>query len=68
MADDIDRAQADCDFFLNQALAASKKKEPLHNGVCLFCAEKSEAKFCDRFCFEDFERLERAMSIAGKQA
>lgn len=65
MADDIDRAQADCDFFLNQALAASKKNEPVHNGFCLFCAEKSEAKFCDRFCFEDFERLERAKHISG---
>lgn len=60
--DDIDRAQAGAEMFLDAALANARRAmhpTAAETGVCLNCGEVLESgRFCDADCRDDYERRE----------
>jgi hypothetical protein len=67
MADDIDRAQTETDFFLARAINNLQRRELTPRGECLFCAEKvtDRALFCGSECRDDYDRLVAARARVG---
>lgn len=57
MADSIDNSQDIIERFTNKTLVNILETKPApYSGYCLHCEEPvTEARFCDRFCREDFE-------------
>jgi len=68
MADDIDRAQQEEEFFLARAINNRRRWDPLPRGECLFCAERvtDRALFCGSECRDDYDRLIAAQSRNGR--
>jgi hypothetical protein len=66
MSDEFDLAsdleQAERDHLIAQA---RNKPKYIHNGRCCNCGEKSEARFCDKFCADDFEKMIQAKKRNG---
>lgn len=64
MADEIDRASEQEEWFREKALS-QRKPEPEYDGHCLNCDKETEGAYCDRECREDAERFDRARQRAG---
>jgi hypothetical protein len=67
MADEFDLA-SDLEQAEREHLIAQARNKPkyIHNGRCCNCGEKSEARFCDKFCRDDFEKIIKAEKMNGK--
>lgn len=72
--DIVDRADEQAQFHLDHEIAKVRNQAKTTNyrnrtiGRCLFCEEKVDDNaqvFCDEFCKEDYERLERARQHRG---
>ena len=60
--DEADRAQIAIDQHLEFAIKKSSGVTVKHNGFCLYCKEKSDKRFCDVDCRDDYEKRKRAES------
>jgi hypothetical protein len=68
MADDIDRAQQEEEFFLARAINNVPRADLQARGRCLFCEEKvaEGVRFCSSECRDDFDRLHAAQNRNGR--
>lgn len=73
-ADPIDRASAEQQALLDTQLRVAKEKaaaEPklAYKGKCYNCEDplKEPLRFCDGYCVEDYEKLQRAKSPAFRR-
>lgn len=74
LADPIDRAAEEQTRTLEMQLQAAKDRaaaEPklVYTGKCYNCEEplKDELRFCDSYCVEDYEKMQRAKSPAFRR-
>lgn len=65
MSDELEQAAELEELERNIALANRKHPEMTFTGACYYCEEAvSTGCFCSPECCEDFQRIERASSIA----
>jgi hypothetical protein len=67
VADDIDRAQQEEEFFLTRAMAATKRPGLVACGRCHYCNENVEpgALFCGPECRDDFDHEQACRKRSG---
>ena len=63
--DEVDRAQIAIDQHLEFAIKNSSGVTVKHNGFCLYCKEKSDKRFCDVDCRDDYDAEEKIKRING---
>ena len=63
--DEADRAQIAIDQHLEFAIKNSSGVTVKHNGFCLYCKEKSDKRFCDVDCRDDYDAEEKIKRING---
>lgn len=66
MSDIFDDADTATEIWLQNNIR-NRKKAPEVTGFCLSCGEPTEGAFCDNYCSEDFEKLQRAKAINGSR-
>ncbi|WP_443699663.1 hypothetical protein [Pseudomonas sp.] len=73
-ADPIDRASAEQEALLQAQLkaardTAARAPKLLYTGKCYNCQEPLDDpdRFCDKYCTEDYEKLQRAKSPAYRR-
>ncbi len=64
--DEADRAQIAIDQHLEFAIKNSSGVTVKHNGFCLYCKEKSDKRFCDVDCRDDYDAEEIIKRIKGR--
>ena len=64
--DEADRAQIAIDQHLEFAIKNSSIVTVKHNGFCLYCKEKSDKRFCDVDCRDDYDAEEKIKRINGR--
>lgn len=64
--DEADRAQIAIDQYLEFAIKNSSGVTVKHNGFCLYCKEKSDKRFCDVDCRDDYDAEEKIKRINGR--
>ena len=64
--DEADRAQIAIDQHLEFAIKNSSSVTVKHNGFCLYCKEKSDKRFCDVDCRDDYDAEEKIKRINGR--
>ena len=64
--DEVDRAQIAIDQHLEFAIKNSSGVTVKHNGFCLYCKEKSDKRFCDVDCRDDYDAEEKIKRINGR--
>ena len=64
--DEADRAQIAIDQHLEFAIKNSSGVTVKHNGSCLYCKEKSDKRFCDVDCRDDYDAEEKIKRINGR--
>ena len=64
--DEADRAQIAIDKHLEFAIKNSSGVTVKHNGFCLYCKEKSDKRFCDVDCRDDYDAEEKIKRINGR--
>lgn len=64
--DEADRAQIAIDQHLAFAIKNSSGVTVKHNGFCLYCKEKSDKRFCDVDCRDDYDAEEKIKRINGR--
>ena len=64
--DEADRAQIAIDQHLELAIKNSSGVTVKHNGFCLYCKEKSDKRFCDVDCRDDYDAEEKIKRINGR--
>ena len=64
--DEADRAQIAIDQHLEFAIKNSSGVTVKHNGFCLYCKEKSDKRFCDVDCRDDYDAEEKIKRINGR--
>ena len=64
--DEADRAQIAIDQHLEFAIKNSSGVTVKHNGFCLYCKEKSDKRFCDVDCRDDYDAAEKIKRINGR--
>ena len=64
--DEADRAQIAIDQHLEFAIKNSSGVTVKHNGFCLYCNEKSDKRFCDVDCRDDYDAEEKIKRINGR--
>ena len=64
--DEADRAQIAIDQHLEFAIKNSSGITVKHNGLCLYCKEKSDKRFCDVDCRDDYDAEEKIKRINGR--
>ena len=60
IASDLEQAQRE--HLIEQARSRPKY---VHTGYCSNCGERSEGRFCDKFCRDDFEKIIKAEKMNG---
>jgi len=69
MADEIDRANEEAEFFLSRSIRnnLAARRSISARGACLFCREAlaEGLRFCDADCRDDFDRLSEARKRSG---
>ena len=64
--DEADRAQMAIDQHLEFSIKKSSGVTVHHTGFCLYCKEKSDKRFCDVHCRDDYDTEEKMRKINGR--
>jgi hypothetical protein len=65
MGDIADRADAEIEMMMREAIARTKPVPVKHDGEC-YCGDRLGVRFCGTDCRDMFEREERAKQRAGR--